>query len=217
MLIVRFRMERKMISFIKNILNKKPKTDAKSKCVFDAADQVKLASKLAKNKDFNGAIDALHEVYKNNGASESNLIKILPYYQKAGRYSEMFAFCQDVAVPHIERLSNETFSHKCEEIEECFFNLSISRLYEKMAMCAEREGDDGGVEEYIKQAKEHSEEYKRLLLIGEEIEWKREKVRMLSTFGNDKQQWPDSILNTYGHQTYNDYMKSEHNPVQRIQ
>ncbi|MCP4261308.1 MAG: hypothetical protein GY774_27985 [Planctomycetes bacterium] len=206
-----------MISFIKKILNKKSKADAERKCVFDAGVQVKLASKLAKNKDFNGAIDALHEVYKNNGASESNLIKILPYYQKAGRYSEMFAFCQNVAVPNIEILNSKAFSHKCEELKECFFNLSMSRLYGKMALCAEREGADGEAEEYIKQEKEYGEEYERLLPIGEEIEWKREKVRMLSTFGKDKQQWPDFIRNTYGHQTYNDYIKSDHNPVQRIQ
>ncbi|MEF1220959.1 hypothetical protein REH76_24905, partial [Photobacterium damselae] len=85
--------------------------------------EIKTASALAKDKKFNEAIEVLDSFYSRGVASRDDLIKIIPYFQKAGRYSEVEAYCEKIIVPYLKKDNESVFSHKCVEIQGAFFNL----------------------------------------------------------------------------------------------
>ncbi|WP_305814603.1 hypothetical protein [Photobacterium leiognathi] len=71
--------------------------------------EIKTASALAKDKKVNEAIEVLDSFYSRGEASRDDLIKIIPYFQKAGRYSEVEAYCEKIIVPYLKRTTSPYF------------------------------------------------------------------------------------------------------------
>lgn len=176
---------------------------------FNPTIQTKLASKYAKEKRFDDAIDCLHQIYKKGFGSESNIIKILPYYQKAGRYHEICKFVKKTAIPLIEKERNTMFKHRCREMRDAFFFLSMSRLYSKMALCAEREGNSKDFSRYVYKAKNFGNKYERLIEIGGHIEWDKGKKEILLTFGSDPTNWPLAVKEEYDFDSFIEYKEKQ--------
>ena len=49
--------------------------------------------------------------------SHADYTKIIPYYQKAGRYSEVERLCLDKLVPSIRGALQKAMSQRCQEIQ----------------------------------------------------------------------------------------------------
>lgn len=91
----------------------------------DTYTSVKRASAFARNKEFSKAIEVLNEVYTQGEPDEAALIKIIPYFQKAGRYNELHEYCTKMLIPKISFCNRTYFAHKCQEIQQAFENLGL--------------------------------------------------------------------------------------------
>lgn len=154
---------------------------------------VTTASALAREKKFNEAIELLMEYYGQSLPSDAGLIKVVPYFQKAGRYSELDEICRHTIVPKLEEGNQVCFQHKCLEIRSAFMNLKLHQLYKKLALCAKREKLSSDESEYKKISFYHYKEYGRLLSLGSEIEEKKEYEEAREVFGADTSEWPPAL------------------------
>ena len=109
----------------------------------DISAQLKQATVFAKAKEFNQAIDLLMELLPlmstQGGFPHSAYTKIIPYFQKAGRYSEVEQFCKTYLFLSIKRECEKTFGHKPCETITAFIHLHTSMIYDKLSLCAKRE------------------------------------------------------------------------------
>lgn len=151
---------------------------------------IKLATAKAKESKYDEAIDILESYYHEGEASDADLIKILPYYQKAGRYKELVSVCNKVIIPKLNKVNQATFSHKCIDIQEAFLNLKLHNLYSKLALCAEREKALEDKDKYTELGRKYFVDYEKLLVIGTEIENKKEFHDAVKLYGKDSADWP---------------------------
>lgn len=158
---------------------------------------VKRASAFARDKDFNKAIEALNEVYTQCEPDEAALLKVIPYFQKAGRYDELNEYCTEMLIPKISFYNKTCFAHKCQEIQQAFENLGLHRLYSKLELCAKREKNEQDKHSFRSLSTFHYAEYERLLAIGEKNEKSKEYSEMVSIFGKDTSKWPENIRKMY--------------------
>jgi len=109
----------------------------------DISTQLKQATVFAKEKEFNQAIDLLIEILPlmatQGGFPHSAYTKIIPYFQKAGRYSEVEQFCKTYLFVSIKRECEKTFGHQPRETITAFIHLHTSMIYDKLLLCAKRE------------------------------------------------------------------------------
>ncbi|MBU2072316.1 MAG: hypothetical protein KKE08_12670 [Gammaproteobacteria bacterium] len=165
----------------------------------DIRGTTKAATALAKNGDYDGAILLLKlvvpEMAKAGGFPSSSYTKIIPYFQKAGRYKEGVKYAESTLISATKKDCKKTFSHKCKEIQHAFQNLGISSIYEKLKLCAKREKltDDESNFEHL--GKDFYSEYERLLGEGETVGLKREYEEAKDLFGKNINAWPDSVRN----------------------
>ena len=107
------------------------------------SENLKSATAFAKDKNFDSAIELLQKVIPNMaiqaGYPYSSYTKIIPYFQKAQRYSEVESYCEVVLLPLVKRDCEKTFGHQPKETVLAFYNLHTSMIYEKLALCAKRE------------------------------------------------------------------------------
>lgn len=160
-------------------------------------EMVKAASALAKGKKFNEAIETLIEFYQQGDFTDADLIKVIPYFQKAGRYYELGEFCKLVIIPGLNKVNYETFSHKCKEIQEAFMSLKLHKMYSKLELCAKREEVPLDVLKYKELSEDYYQNYVTLLKEGEEVEERKEYQEYLKLFGNDTSCWPDIIQRSF--------------------
>ncbi len=109
----------------------------------DISDKLKSATAFAKDNNFDSAIEVLQEVLPNMaiqaGYPHSSYTKIIPYFQKAQRYSEVESYCESVLLPLVKQDCEKAFGHKPSETILAFYNLHVSMVYEKLALCSKRE------------------------------------------------------------------------------
>ncbi|WP_305422558.1 hypothetical protein [Photobacterium leiognathi] len=160
---------------------------------------IKAASALAKEQRFNEAIDVLDSFYSQGEASRDDLLKVIPYFQKAGRYSEVEAYCKKVIVPNLKSHNESIFSHKCVEIRDAFFNLALHKMYAKLSLCAKREKIRDEEENYNKLSDDAFIKYQSQLAIGERIEDRKGFDQALEMFGKDPNDWTNIFKMKYLH------------------
>lgn len=154
---------------------------------------VKRASAFARDKEFDKAIEVLNEVYTQGEPDEAALIKVIPYFQKAGRYDELHEYCTEMLLPKISSYNKTCFAHRCQEIQLAFENLGLHRLYSKLELCAKREKKEQDRLSFHSLSTSHYAEYERLLTMGEKNEKHKEYGEMVSIFGKDTNKWPENI------------------------
>ena len=152
--------------------------------------EIKTASALAQDKNFNEAIEVLDSFYSRGQASRDDLIKVIPYFQKAGRYSEVEAYCEKVIIPNLKKDSESVFSHRCVEIQDAFFNLALHKMYAKLSLCAKREKAKLEEERFGQLSDDAFGKYQSKLALGDSIEERKGFEQVLETFGQDPGDWP---------------------------
>ncbi|WP_017219792.1 hypothetical protein [Moritella dasanensis] len=109
----------------------------------DISVNLKEATTLAKSKNYDQAIELLIELLpimaSQGGFPHSAYTKIIPYFQKAGRYSEVEEFCKTYLFISIKRDCDKTFAHKPKETGSAFIHLHTTMVYDKLLLCAKRE------------------------------------------------------------------------------
>lgn len=159
----------------------------------ERVDLIKRASSLARKKCFDEAIDVLISVYKSGDYNDSDLFKIVPYFQKAGRYIELESFCEETIIPSLKYVYGNLFHHKCLEIQTAYVHIGLYKLCGKLELCAKREKLKEDELKYRHMASLHLSEYEKYLAKGEVIEEKRNFEEMKEVFGNNVSLWPSSI------------------------
>lgn len=167
----------------------------------DIRETTKKATNLAKCGKFNDAVEQLKlivpEMAKIGGFTRGSYTKIIPYFQKAGRYQEGIEYAESILIPAIKHDCQKIFNHKCKEIQQAFQNLGISEVYDKLRLCAKRERIPNDESKYEQRSIDAYERYIELLKKGEEIELKKEYKQTLATFGSDTGKWPKVLLNSF--------------------
>lgn len=154
---------------------------------------VKHATSLAKSKKYDDAIQLLSELYKSNEVSDAEIIKVIPYYQKAGRYNELEQYCEEILIPLISNINERNFSHKCKEIQYAFISLSIHKIYNKLKLCAKRENKEDDKSKFSSKAILYYQLYRDNLVKGEKIELELGYTEARSIWGGDHSKWPESL------------------------
>jgi len=162
---------------------------------FEISDLMKEASAKAREKCFSEAIAYVKEsLYK---TKESKLLydtasytKIIPYFQKAGKYCEAEQFCIDVLIPLIRDAIKKGMSQRTSEIQEVHFFQYIAKLYDKLRLVAKREGKPQDRERFNKEYQFYTSKWMELQNGATKIELEKEYHEMLALFGSDTSEWP---------------------------
>ncbi|WP_406610728.1 hypothetical protein [Agarivorans sp. JK6] len=161
----------------------------------DTYELVKQASALAKLKKYDEAINLLNELRVEHQISCSE--KIIPYYQKAGRYNELEKYCIETLIPMDSRVAKNTFSHKCKELQHAFVNLSVYKIYMKLALCAKREKNGFDELRFLSEASLYYEQYETSLAVGEKVELDTEFIEAKKLWGVEYSEWPESYKDKF--------------------
>ncbi|MEJ6122254.1 hypothetical protein MT390_10330 [Vibrio sp. 2-Bac 85] len=161
----------------------------------DTYDLVKQATSLAKLKKYDEAIYLLNELRVNHKISYSE--KIIPYYQKAGRYNELEKYCIEFLIPMDSRAAQDDFSHKCKELQRAFISLSVYKIYNKLALCAKREKLKTDESKFLKEASSYYHLYETNLALGERIELDLEFREAKEIWGANYSEWPTSYKDRF--------------------
>jgi hypothetical protein len=160
---------------------------------------VKHATSLAKSKKYDEAINLLNELYETSEMTDAEIIKVIPYYQKAGRYGELESYCIETLIPLIIGVNERTFSHKCKEIQHAFISLSVYKVYNKLELCAKREKTDADKSKFSSKAVSYYQLYETNLVKGEKIELELEYLEAKNIWGTDLSKWPDIFKRKFSH------------------
>lgn len=157
----------------------------------------KKATILAKEGEFDEAIALLQkltpQMARVGGFGNGGYTKIIPYFQKAGRYREGIDYSINALIPALKQDCYITFSQKCEEIQEAFIQLGVAQIYDKLRLCANRENNKEDEALYAQQSEESWKEYERLLSVGERIELRKGFEEAVEIYGPSIDSWPDII------------------------
>jgi hypothetical protein len=129
--------------------------------------------------------------------SSVNYTKIIPYYQKAGRYSEVELFCLDKLVPSVRGALQQAMSQRCQEIQEVHFYQYLSRIYDKLRMVAQRDNKLDDKARFIKEYNFYEAKWRELQPLAQKIELKKEFEEMKELFGSDFTIWPRVIKDRF--------------------
>lgn len=129
--------------------------------------QLKIATSLAKEKRYDEAIKLLQDIIpqmgKIGGYSHSSYTKIIPYFQKAGRYSEVEEYCKSDLFAAVVSDCRGVFGHQSEETIKAFIHLFTCKIYDKLRLCAQRENDLGSKLRFEDTERHHYEVYEKWL------------------------------------------------------
>lgn len=163
----------------------------------DINEITRKASSLAKSGDFNAAIEilkiAINRMKAVGGYSNNGYTKIIPYFQKAGRYKEAIDFSFSHLIPAVSEDCKISFQHKCTEIQEAFTESSKHQIFDKLRLNSKREGIKSDEEKFDNLSKIHFENYKNLLSLGEKRQLKIDFEESINIFGSNFSDWPDVL------------------------
>lgn len=159
---------------------------------------MKKASVEAKNKNFTLAIEivkqALNKIKQSNLLySHANYTKIIPYFQKAGLYSEVEKFCLEELIPSIRDAFKKGMAQRCCEIQEVHFYQYIARVYDKLRLVAKREKLGEDESRFFEEQNFYEKKWQALQPRAEKLELEKEYKEMIGVFGAETSSWPDAI------------------------
>jgi len=163
----------------------------------DVYNLLKETTSLAKSKDFDGAISLLNEIYLSYDVLDSDVIKIIPYFQKAGRYSELEKYCLEVLIPLVIKINRKIFSDNCKQTQVAFICLSVSKIFNKLVLCAKREKNEDDQFKFYYKEKEYYKKYEEYLSAGDQLQTEFFDLVMNDTFGLEPEKWPETFKNKY--------------------
>lgn len=121
---------------------------------------IKKASLSARDKQFDKAITFCKDAYEITKKSDliygKRLAKILPYFQKAGRYKEAEPYCRDVLIPLHNANIVRVAKHKHAKMKEWQFFLLLPVLFDKLRLAAKREGDKEDESRFIQEVQAYT-------------------------------------------------------------
>lgn len=168
----------------------------------DIHDLNKAATLLAKEGEFDLAIDhlknAVLKMKKVGGYGNNGYTKIIPYFQKAGRYKEAIEYSLNELLPALFEDCRRTFSQKPEEIQEAFYELGCHQIFDKLRLNAKREKLLDDEIRFKTLSEQHFLKYQNLLNVGENRDFHNQYCNIRDLFGNDSSSWPQSILTKFG-------------------
>ncbi|PYE35594.1 hypothetical protein DFP83_101483 [Idiomarina fontislapidosi] len=156
-------------------------------------DLIKAASAAARENNYDAAIeimkDALEKIYCSDGSySFSTYVKILPYFQKAGRYGEAIKFADKELIPKlVEDYDKSTLT------EKAFICLYVGKVFEKLALNAKRANKVEDEVFFTGRAREMEDSYLKLIDVGKTDDLKREFKEAIEVFGEDHNCWPEVL------------------------
>ncbi len=168
----------------------------------DINDLNKAATQLAKENKYDQAIELLKEAvlkmksaggYGNNGYT-----KIIPYFQKARRYSEAIEYAYENLIPALREDCRKTFPHKPAEIRNALFEVGCHQIFDKLRLNAKREKLKGDEIKFEELSRQHLAEHKRLRKIGEDKDFLIEYRKIRQLYGDDSATWPPPIYKRFG-------------------
>lgn len=167
----------------------------------DINEVTRKATNLAKSGDLNAAIDllkiAIDKMQAVGGYSNNGYTKIIPYFQKAGRYKEAIDFSFNHLIPAVSADCKISFQHKCSEIQEAFTELSKYQIFDKLRLNSKREGIKADEEKFDNLSKLHFTNYQKLLALGSERQLKVDFEESINIFGSNFSGWPDVLQKKY--------------------
>ncbi|AGP79825.1 hypothetical protein I633_21991 (plasmid) [Alteromonas mediterranea 615] len=157
----------------------------------------KQATAFARDGDFGQAISILKDLIpvmaESGGFSASSYYKIIPYFQKAGRYQESLNYTKEVIIPAVIADRKSSHGHCVPEILQALTHNCISQIFNKLALAAKREGEAEHLDSFKALEQEHYDKYQVLLKIGEQKQLESEYQELMRVLGEDTDQWPLSI------------------------
>lgn len=163
----------------------------------DINEITRKATGLAKSGDLNAAIDllkiAINRMQAVGGYSNNGYTKIIPYFQKAGRYKEAIDFSFSHLIPAVTADCKISFQHKCTEIQEAFTELSKHQIFDKLRLNSKREGIKSDEEKFDDLSKIHFENYQKFLSLGNMRQLKIDFEESIKIFGSNFSDWPDVL------------------------
>lgn len=125
--------------------------------------KLKDATVLAKNNEFSEAIKLLKilipQMANVGGYSHSQFCKVIPYLQKAGRYSEARQYGETTLFEAITLNCQKMFYQRPTETQLAFIHLYKSKVYDKLRLCAKREKQNEDVNLFQNLHDEHFSVY----------------------------------------------------------
>ncbi len=163
-------------------------------------ERLKDATKLRKLERIDDAISLLKELYvemSRQGGHTHSYPKIIPYFQAAGRYREALEYVEMELTRLVREDVEITFSSKSAETQNAFFHLTMSNIYNKLALNAKREKLIHDELKFQHIADDEFEKYEINLKLGNIRNFEQEKTEILRIFGSDKSTWPKVILEKF--------------------
>jgi len=168
-----------------------------SKQDIELSAKVKEASEFARQKKFDkaiGILDSLIDDLSNYNLDHSAIcVKIIPYFQKAGRFSELETYISSKLIPVAVAVRKKAFSHQNNMIQDAYCYLLLSEIFDKVRLCAKREKVADLEALYSKKSDEQYELYLSSLEKGETIQGEESEKELKRIFGSDKSKWPDLL------------------------
>lgn len=163
----------------------------------------KEASAKAKEKNFDGAIETFEKALNLYQKSElfygRAYVKAIPYYQKAGRYTELEQYRFGCLIPRIQSDVERVFSDKAKSMQQ-WFALGVEiNVYDKLRLCAKRENVSADEARYKEIIDKLSREYEELKKFSEMEQLKAEFQYTVRLFGpyNKAGDWPEVFVKKF--------------------
>ena len=168
----------------------------------EISELMKEATAAAKSKNYTRAVKlveaALSKIQKSNLLySHASYTKIIPYYQKAGLYSEVESYCLNYLVPSIRAAFKKGMSQRCKEIQAVHFYQNIAKIYDKLRLAAKREKEIDDEARFLKEYEFYENKWKELKPVAEKLELEKEYKEILDVFGSKISEWPLSIRSRF--------------------
>jgi hypothetical protein len=161
----------------------------------DIYEATRKATSLAKSGDLDASIELLKSTIERmktvGGYTNNGYTKIIPYFQKAGRYEDAIDYCLSHLIPAVKADCRITFRQKCEEIQEAFIELSKHQIYDKLRLNAKRESLVDDEQRFSGFANQHYSNYEKLLKLGSAKQKEIEYKEIERIFGENISCWPE--------------------------
>jgi hypothetical protein len=159
----------------------------------------KQATELHKAGDTDGAIELLKSInpLMAQQGDFNGLLKIIPYFQKAGRYSEGVEYAEHQLIPLISLACKVCFSQRSEQTIESFRLRQTAELYAKLSLIAKREKVPSDLSRFTDLENSLRQQADSMYQVGSDIDFDNEKELMSQLWGNDISSWPEAVAKRY--------------------
>lgn len=159
---------------------------------------MKLATAKSKENKYSEAVEILKVALSKISKSallygHASYTKIIPYFQKAGRYQEAEKFCIQYIIPATAEAIKNGMSQRCKQIQDLHSLQHKSAIYEKLFLIAKREQNTDDQKQFAAKKLEIEQAILTARPLAEEQERQKEIKEMQSVFGANTNSWPEVI------------------------